>query len=634
MALVPVTGPILMLDSLREFSKTTIAKIFFAVLIVSFAAFGINNVITTLGSSTVARVGDQDISTRDFQRAYQQQLNAAAQQIGRVPTGQEAMALGIPSLTLSRLSADASVNQLAEHMGIGVSDDKLGEMVRNDFGNIPGGLSRENFQQVLAQNGLSEDDYFKNQGSAARRQQVVLALFSDVQPPKTAMNLIARYTGDTRSVDYFVLNSTAIPPVATPTDDELAQYLKDHQADFRTEETRSIDVLTLSPEVLAATKTYSDDELKAEYERTKASLTKPESRHIVQVVLPDAAAVKIFTDGKAAGAKFDDLVKQAGLTVTDLGTLSKSQVTDPTLADAAFGLAQGDFAIVPGAIGQRAVSVPEIQGGGTLTFEEAKDKVRESLGLAAARQEYGDTLDQIEELRAAFKPLSEIAQRFNLKPVHVELTRSGDALSAVPDIAATDRAKVVDAVFKAEPEKLAASIQLSSNHSVWFDLAKVAPARDETLDEVRDAVATAWTNEKTEAALADEAKALEGKLASGAAIADLAAADNQIPQISLPMTRQGDGTPTFSPAVAGEIFNGGADHYGTVKNSDGDYVVFKVNQVTPASGDVAPQLADTLANAARDSLYAEFVTGLRNEAGVHVNQQVLQQILDLSGAGQ
>ena len=42
----------------------------------------------------------------------------------------------------------------------------------------------------------------------------------------------------------------------------------------------------------------------------------------------------------------------------------------------------------------------------------------------------------------------------------------------------------------------------------------------------------------------------------------------------------------------------------------------------------------TLADAARDSLYAEFVTGLRNEAGVHVNQQVLQQILDLSGAGQ
>ena len=77
-----------MLDSLRAFAKTTIAKIFFAVLIVSFAAFGIGNVITNLGATTVARVGSQDISVRDFQRAYQQQLNAAAQQMGakkRIP---------------------------------------------------------------------------------------------------------------------------------------------------------------------------------------------------------------------------------------------------------------------------------------------------------------------------------------------------------------------------------------------------------------------------------------------------------------------------------------------------------------------------------------------------------------------
>jgi peptidyl-prolyl cis-trans isomerase D len=621
-----------MLDSLRAFSKTTIAKLFFAVLIVSFAAFGINNVITTLGSSTVARVGGQEITVRDFQHAYQQQLNAAARQFGRVPTSEEAMALGVPSQTLGRLTADAALNQLADDMGIGVSDDKLGEMVRADFG---GSFSRDNFRQALAQNGLSEDDYIKAQTGSARRQQLVLAVFGDAEPPATAMNLISRYMGDTRSVDYFVLNATSIPPVAAPTEDELAQYLKDHQADFRTEETRSVDILTLSPEVLAAGKTFTDAEIEAEYERTKQNLTKPETRHIVQVVLPDAAAVKTFTDGQAAGESFDELVQAAGLTTTDLGTLSKSQVTDPRLADAAFGLAKtGDFTVIPGAIGQRAVSVTEIEGGGTIPLAEAKDKVRQNLALAQARNEYGDVLDQIEELRAAFKPLTEIAQRFNLKPIHVDLTSSGDALSAVSDIAATDRAKVTDAIFKAEPGKLAASIALTSNHTVWFDLKQVDAARDQTLAEVHDAVATAWTDEKTEAALDAEAKKLEGQLASGAAIADLAAADNQLPQISQPMTRRGDGTPVFSTAVAQEIFNGGPDHSGAVKDSDGDYVVFKVNQVTPASGDLQPQLKATLESTARDSLYAAFVGGVRDETGVHVNQQALEQVLDLSGVPQ
>ena len=34
--------------------------------------------------------------------------------------------------------------------------------------------------------------------------------------------------------------------------------------------------------------------------------------------------------------------------------------------------------------------------------------------MTAARAEFNDMLDQIEELRAAFKPLTEIASRFNL----------------------------------------------------------------------------------------------------------------------------------------------------------------------------------------------------------------------------
>ena len=36
-----------------------------------------------------------------------------------------------------------------------------------------------------------------------------------------------------------------------PTEEELAAYLTEHQAEFRTQETRTTDVLVLSPEALA-----------------------------------------------------------------------------------------------------------------------------------------------------------------------------------------------------------------------------------------------------------------------------------------------------------------------------------------------------------------------------------------------
>ena len=74
-----------MLDSLRGFAKSWPGKIMGGFLLVGIAGFGINNVITDLGTNTVARVGDEEINSREFLRAYQSQMNRVAQQIGSVP---------------------------------------------------------------------------------------------------------------------------------------------------------------------------------------------------------------------------------------------------------------------------------------------------------------------------------------------------------------------------------------------------------------------------------------------------------------------------------------------------------------------------------------------------------------------
>src|SRR5690606_16437451 len=116
------------------------------------------------------------------------------------------------------------------------------------------------------------------------------------------------YVGDTRSINYFVLNEESLPPVAEPTEEELAAYLEEHQAEYRTEAVRSVDVMTLSPETLAATITIADAEIEEEYERTRASRVQPERREIRQVPLTTEAQQAAFEEGKAAGDSFAELV--------------------------------------------------------------------------------------------------------------------------------------------------------------------------------------------------------------------------------------------------------------------------------------------------------------------------------------
>lgn len=621
-----------MLDSLRGFAKSWPGKVMGAFLLVGVAGFGINNVIADLGTNTVARVGDQEITSRQFIRAYQNQINELAPQLGSVPTAEQAMSLGIPSMVLQNLAQEASLTQMADTFGLGVSDAKLSEMLRKDssFWGTLGTFDPSSFRQVLQMSGLTEAEYFEMQGNNARRQQLVLSLFGDVQLPTTASTLINHYVGDKRTVDYFVLGDTNIETPAEPTEDELAAYLTAHQGEFRTVETRNVQMLELTPAALASTKTITDDEIAAEYERTKANMVRAERRTIEQVVLGTDAQVAAFEQGLTNGTSFQTLVADAGLTPTALGTLAVTDINDSALATTAFGLPENGFAVIDGVAGKRAVHVSAIEAGGQTSLEEAKADIAQSLALAAARNDIANVLDQVEELRAAFRPLSEIAERFGLKTYDAAVTASGTELDVLPNLSAEDRSRLSQAIFKAESGALTPATAIAGNGNVWFDLKSVEPARDQTLDEVREQVAAALTAERTQAALLAATTEAAARIKAGEAVGDVAASYNVFPQLSTAFTRFGAADGTIDATVAAAVFAGGADNSGTAVSQSGEHVVFKVVDVIPAEGDLEAQARTSLENEARVGIYGDFVTAVSNEAGLRINQQALEQTLSLN----
>ena len=632
-----------MLNSLRNFGRSWVGKILGVLLLIGLAGFGIENVITQLGSTTVASVAGRDISVRDYQRAYDGQINQVAQQLGQVPTPEQATALGVPGMVLQRLAGEAVVNKLGQDLGLGVSEARLGKLLREDptFQNALGQFDAGSFTRVLQNSGYTEAEYFDLQRKAAQRQQLIAGLLGDTQAPTAALELVNRYLGDTRTVDYFVLNAQALPPVADPTEEELAAFLAEHQAQFRTKETRTIDMLALSPDSLAASKVISDDEIAAEYERTKDSRVKIERRHIQQLVLtPELQAA--FEAGKAAGTPIADLVTANNVTLQDLGTLARSEVTDSALAEAAFGLALNDYVIIPGIGSQRVVTVSEIQPGGQISLEESRDEISRQLALTQARNEYGDVLDQVEELRAAFKPLSEIGQRFNLNVITIPLTEGAPELSGDRDVSPEELQRLSTAVFSAEEGKLTAAVTMGSNRNIFFDLKKIEPARDQTLDEVRDAVVTEITTQRTNDALTAEVTRITDQLGAGTPFADVATSVGQFPILSPAIKRDGSATvggstaqndPALSGDVATAIFNGGPNHFGSAQNADGDQVVFQVVEVTPAAADANAQATQFVENSIRDGVYEDLIRGLLADNPIRQNPQVLNQLLS-TGATQ
>src|SRR5690606_24003552 len=101
------------------------------------------------------------------------------------------------------------------------------------------------------------------------------------------------------------------------------------------------------------------------------------------------------------------------------------------------------------------------------------------------------------------------------------------------------------------------TVAYGANNNLWFDLSNIEAARDQTLDEVRDAVAAAWTNARTSEALEAAAKASVAELDAGTSIALVAGEHNAQSTVSQPFTRDGDGTPVFNQNVATNVFSAG-----------------------------------------------------------------------------
>src|SRR5690606_5748016 len=101
-------------------------------------------------------------------------------QTGQLPTNEQAIQLGIPTSVLNQLTTRAAINQFAVRNGIGVSDVKLAELVRQDptFFGVLGSFDRSIYEQVLASQALTSEQYFETQRKAARRQQIAIGLFA------------------------------------------------------------------------------------------------------------------------------------------------------------------------------------------------------------------------------------------------------------------------------------------------------------------------------------------------------------------------------------------------------------------------------------------------------------------------
>jgi peptidyl-prolyl cis-trans isomerase D len=622
-----------MLNSLRKSAGSWFVKILLGLLVASFAIWGIGDIFRGGTTTTVAEVGDKEISAFEYQRDYINQVNTLSSRLGRQLTAQEARAFGIPQSVLQNTISRTAIDIHAEELGLGMSDEAIIALIHKEpgFKNAKGEFEPINFQAFLRDRNLSEQGFVQLQRGEMIRGQIMSALSRGAYVPDTLLNAINHHRNDEREVKYFVLAPGAIPAVTAPDETVLRGWFEENKARYKAPEYRKIGMLTLTPESVAETITLSDADLKAYYEANKAQYDQPQRRKLQQLVFSDKAAADEAYKKLEDGEDFAELGKSLGMTEDDiaLGEFTKTGMADQTVAEAAFALEEGEYSEPVQSFATVIVRAEDVLEGQTKTFEEVKEEVRDRLAKDRALDEIQNLYDSVEDERAAGADVREAANKLNLPFKEHTIDRTGKTPEgeALESIAGSREA--IQTVFTGDVGIENNPVQLSEGYA-FIDVLEVIPERDRTYEEVRAEVEKAWIEQETRNNLRKKAEELVEKGKAGTALEALAKENNGV-EIKTASGLKRGAAPEELPASAVSVaFTLPQNGYGTVQMADGQsQAVFQLTGIKDA-----PALDEAQAKTLRDELrqnlgvdiLSQYVAGLQNDYGVQVNSEAISAV--------
>ena len=627
-----------MLQNINKIGRSWLGKvvvaILFGFLIVSFAIWGIGDIFRGSVSTTVARVGNTDISAEAFRTAYQNELQRLMRQTRQSITPDRARALGLDTQILSRLVSEAALDQKAKELGLAVSDQLVARTITQDpnFRGPNGQFDRAAFDDILRSNSLSEAAFVREQRGVVTRLQLADAIAGALPVPLAMRETIHRYGAERRSAAYVLLSPAAAGDIPAPTEEQLKTYFEEHKAAFRAPEYRAVNAVALGPETLAKPEQVSDADARQRYEQVKGSrYGTPERRTIQQIVFPNLEEAEATFKRIKDGATFEAIAAERNVDPKslELGTFSRTELIDPAVANAAFSLAEGAVSgPVQGRFGPVLVRVTKIEPENVKPFEQVAAEVKREVALERARNTINEVHDAIEDLRAGAKPLADIAKEKGLPLVSIPaIDRTGRDKAGNPVPNLPERDALLTAVFTSDVGVDKEPLRTRAGGYVWYDVTGIEPARDKAFEEVREAVAAQWRNEEVSRRLSDKARTLVERIDKGEPVEAVAAELGVPAQTATDLAR--NATQPLSADVVARIFSTPVGKAASAPSGENGRAVFKVTAATVppfvTSSREASAIEERLRVALSEDLLAQYIAQIEKDIGVSVNQQNLRR---------
>ena len=629
-----------MLQFIRSKAGSFFVKLLFVLLIGSFGIWGVGDVLRQKPTdNALITVGDQSVRAAELQTEYHQTLDQFRRRFGGSLDADQARALGLLDKTVDRMVTQALFDQEAKRLHILVGDQQIAAWVADlpIFKTPDGKIDRAKFALWLQNNRMSEQQFVNEQRGALAREEVGTAATETPVAPKQLVDTLYDIRNEHRVADYVFLPASGAKDLPVPDDAALQGYYDQHHDAYTAPEYRGFTIIFLQTPDVASSVTVSEDDVKAAYEKRKEDFHKPETRHVLQMVLPDEATAGKAEDAIAGGQDFQEvaktIAKQDPATV-DLGNVAQTELLGD-IAPAVFDAKQGEVTKpIKSALGWHVLKVTAIEPEATKSYDEVKQQLQTELLADAQRSALDKLSDTIQNALSGGADLNTIAEQYKLKPITVasvdETAKDpdGNPIASLP----VQAAPIVKTVFETKSGETSGLEELKDGSGYYaLKVDKVTPPALRPLDTVKDKVKDGWTAEQRRIKVAADGKTLAEAVNGDQTLAKLAVAGKLDLRTSKPFTRTNDRHEAPLPAdVIAQLFKGEIGVVASGAAPDGFYVA-QLKEIQPAKpgadANATAQLKQQLQQELGNEMLEQFQLALRDRFPVDVHHAQIDQLL-------
>ncbi len=625
-----------MLQNIRDNLTGKIALVVLGVIVVSFVFVG-GASFTAIGNNYAAQVDGVDVGLGQFETAYRNQIQRDPQLAALPPEYR----LQFRTNILEQLIEQRVIDNYLDTAGIKISNEQLTQVIHQfDEFQVDGEFDRDTYETLLLTVDRTQAEFEESQRLQMRRGQLRRAIGGTAVVPPADYRRYLNLAFENRVVTTATISPESVAAEINVSDEMVQAYYDEQLTRFNLPETADVEYVEIRRDSVAADVSVTEDELIDYYDINQDRFQQEEQRQARHILIlfdddeagSEAVANEVITRIRS-GESFESLAAQYskdGATASnggDLGSLTRTQLPD-ALGGEIFAMDEGEIqGPVKGDFGFHIVRLDTILESGPLPFEQ----VRASLLTELQDEKAAGLFIALErKLSSALFEAADIRALADTVGLEVQTIAEFSRESLVPF---DGNIRAVDAIY--DPVVLSGAqmselTEIDIDRTAVFAVATHNVATRDSLENVRDQIIAALTNEQSENLMAGRAQQMLDALDGGEEFAVAAASVGAEATPASIVTRNAEGADEALAVAVFMALKPTQDNptRGSTRNQTGGYSVYSLEAVISGRPELIPQAdrdagREQLVNQYAFGEFNAFVQALRAEAEVIINQDAL-----------